>query len=77
MIHTMHQVNDVIVHDGQVTLTELPFKDGEHVRVLLLPTGSLPRLSIQEVRQRLRGKAVWIGDPTEPIIPTEEWDAFK
>ncbi|MFP4395380.1 MAG: hypothetical protein ACLFTI_08965 [Anaerolineales bacterium] len=49
------RVREVIAEDGKVTITNLPYKKGETVEVILLsqPTGTVskPRLTAQKLRQ--------------------------
>lgn len=72
---------------GSVIELEGPteFQDGQLVRVELLeilprpedPTVEGPRLSVAEVQRQLKGTAKWFCDPTDPMIPVDDWDALK
>jgi hypothetical protein len=72
----MHQINDAIVQGGRLTLSNLPFSDGQHVRVLVdeAHTPPLTKMTIQEVRKLLKGGVVRFEMPTEPMIPPEDWE---
>jgi hypothetical protein len=53
----MHTINDIVVKDGQIVLSHLPFPDGQHVRVILTEIGSTStKMTISQVRELLRGK---------------------
>lgn len=75
----MHQINDAIVKGGKVVLSDLPFADGQHVRVVVEETNgaSASRLSIEEVRRLLKGGVARFDDPLEPMIPSESWEMLK
>ena len=52
----MHEINDAIVQGGKIVLSQLPFADGQHVRIIVTETTTADqRLSIQEVRRILQG----------------------
>lgn len=74
----MHRIDDTVVVSGGITLSELPFRDGEHVRVLIdrNETPSVRR-TIDEVNALLAGNGDFFADPSEPVIPIAEWDALK
>jgi hypothetical protein len=73
----MHQINDAVVHAGKIELSNLPFADGQHVRILVTeqPTGDRP--SIQQIRQSLKGCVERFEDPFEPMIPSDQWEMLK
>lgn len=75
----MHQVDDAIVRDGRLTLSNLPFPEGQHVRVIVTETNEAPRTAapIEEVRRLLRGGVERFDDPFEPLVPSEDWEMFK
>jgi hypothetical protein len=54
----MHLSDDAVVQDGKIVLSHLPFAGGQHVRVIVAENSPEPakRLSIQDVRQQLKGK---------------------
>jgi hypothetical protein len=71
----MHKINDVIVQDGKVVLSHLPFHDGQHVQIVVTEVESAsPKLSIAEVRKALQGKVERFVDPTDPMIPDDSWE---
>ncbi len=75
----MVQVQDAIVRGGQIVVDGLPFQDGQHVRVSVTtappqePAGPVKR-SIAEVQRLLAGSVVRFDDPTEPMIPLDDWE---
>jgi hypothetical protein len=73
----MHQIDDAIVQGGQIVLSHLPFADGQRVRVIVSESGAPGYLSIEEVRRQLRGSVERFDDPTEPMIPQENWEMLK
>lgn len=72
----MHEINDAIVENGKLTLTQLPFANGQHVRVIVTEAAS-PRRTINDVRELLRGGVVRFDDPFEPMIPADSWEMLK
>ena len=74
--HTIvHRIDDAIVRDGKLVLTNLPFAEGQHVRVVLAESEPVPaRTTITEVRRLLRGGVEQLDDPTEPMIPMPYFD---
>ena len=76
----MVQVQDAIVRGGQIVVDGLPFQDGQHVRVSVTttapPEGSTGpvKRSIAEVQRLLAGSVVRFDDPTEPMIPLDDWE---
>lgn len=75
----MHRINDAIVKDGTLVLSDLPFADGQHVQVVVAELQSEPikRVSIAEVRAALKGGVERYDDPFEPAIPPETWEMLK
>jgi hypothetical protein len=75
----MYQVDDAIVRGGKIVLSDLPFPEGQHVRVVVaeLNGESAKRLDIQEVRRLLGGSVERFDDPFEPSIPPEDWEMLK
>jgi hypothetical protein len=75
----MHRINDAIVRGGKVVLSDLPFPDGQHVQVIIAETG-VPvgtKVSIDEVRRRLKGGVERFDDPFEPVISPDSWDMLR
>jgi hypothetical protein len=71
----MHKINDIVVKDGQIVLSHLPFRDGEHVHVTVTEAVSPPaRMPISQVRELLRGKVRHFADPADPMIPEDSWE---
>jgi hypothetical protein len=73
----MQEINDVIVHDGTIVLNDLPFVDGQHVRMVVVKEELDERPSIEQVRQVLRGHVERFDDPVQPMIPDETWEMLK
>ena len=75
----MHRIEDAIVQDGKVVLSQLPFPDGQHVRIIVDPTESLPaaRKTIEEIRSILKGGVARFDSPFEPMIPSDDWELLK
>jgi len=75
----MHRINDVVVKDGKLTLSNLPFAEGQHVQVIVSELEALPRerATIGEVRAALRGCVERYDDPFEPAIPIDNWEMLK
>jgi hypothetical protein len=74
----MHEINDVIVQDGKIVLSHLPFADGQHVRVIVAETSEPAlRIPIRKVREILKGGVERFDDPFEPMIPSENWEMLK
>jgi hypothetical protein len=62
-----------------VVLSDLPFADGQRVRVTITETvaSQSPRLSIADVRAQLRGAVERFDDPFEPMISPTDWEMLK
>jgi hypothetical protein len=73
----MHQIDDAIIRDGKLELSNLPFADGQHVRVLMTERPQERPLSIHQIRQMLKGGVERFEDPFEPMIPTDQWEMLK
>jgi hypothetical protein len=76
----MHRINDAIVKDGKLILSNLPFADGEHVRIVVDKAIVLPAAktaSIAQIRKMLKGGVERFDNPCEPMIPTETWEMLK
>lgn len=75
----MHQIDHVIVREGKVVLTGLPFADGQAVTISVAldePSQRASR-SIAEVRQVLKGGVERFDEPCEPMIPPEQWEMLR
>lgn len=73
----MHRFDDIIVQGGKIVISDLPYPDGQHVRVLVATDSPQPRRSIEEVRQLLRGSVSRYDEPFEPMIPADHWEMTK
>jgi hypothetical protein len=75
----MHRINDAIVTGGKLVLSGLPFAEGQHVEVVVaeLPSESMKRNSISDVRSALRGGVERYDDPFEPSIAVDGWEMLK
>jgi hypothetical protein len=76
----MHQIDDAIVRGGRIVLSNLPFADGERVRVIVSggqDAACQKPLSIEEVRRQLRGGVARFDNPFEPMIPGGDWEMLK
>ena len=69
----VHRVEVTLAKDGTLTITNLPFRAGDAVEVLILPRPQ--NLSGQE-RYPLHGKAIQYLNPTDPVAE-EEWTALR
>lgn len=74
----MHEINDAIVNGGKIVLSYLPFADGQHVRIIVAANDE-PRkpISIQKVREILKGGVERFDEPFEPMIPCDDWEMLK
>jgi hypothetical protein len=75
----MLQIEHAIVAGGRVTLVDLPFPDGREVCISVVEAGHDPvkKMSIDEVRQILKGCVTHFEDPFEPMIPLDDWEMLK
>ena len=79
----MHQVNDAVVRGGKIVLSDLPFADGQRVRVVVSESDAaaasqpLPRMSIADVRRQLKDGVERFDDPFGPMIPIDDWEMLK
>lgn len=66
-----HRVEVVLSEDGKLSLDQLPFRAGQTVEVIILPsTGAVP------TAQPLRGSVVRFDRPTEPVAEGD-WGATE
>lgn len=72
----MHRINDAIVRDGKLVLSDLPFSEGQHVRILVEENPQAP-LSIQQVRAMLKGAVIQFDNPFEAMLPVDSWEILK
>ena len=75
----MHQINDAVVMDGKLVLSDLPFAEGQHVRIVVAEADQplTTMVSIHEIRRLLSGGVERFDDPFEPMIPQESWEMLK
>jgi hypothetical protein len=74
----MHEINDAIVRDGKIVVSNLPFADGQHVRVTVTEIAqTAPRLPIHKVRDLLKGGVERFNEPFEPMIPEKHWEMLR
>jgi hypothetical protein len=66
------RVEVILEQDGTLTLKDLPFRAGEKIEVILLPTN--PAVNSNDPYP-LREEPVLYVDPNEPV-ETEEWNAL-
>lgn len=70
-------VSSATVQGGQVTVSGLPFPDGEKVQVQITQMASEKRTTIDQVRQALAGAVERYDDPFEPVLSADSWDMLK
>jgi hypothetical protein len=64
----------IVQQDGGLALKDLPFKEGEHVEVIVLE--SSPKKAPKLHWKDLAGSVLRYDDPTKPVA-VEDWDALK
>ncbi len=62
-----------LVQDGTLILSELPFRAGERVEVILL---ACSRSASESTLDPLRGQPIQYDRPLEPVAP-EDWEAMQ
>jgi hypothetical protein len=67
-----HRIETTVATDGTLTLTNLPFRAGDTVEVLILPR---PQKLRGPERYPLHGKPIQYVNPTDPVAE-EEWAAL-
>jgi hypothetical protein len=73
-----HEINDTIVQGGKIVLSHLLYVDGQHVRIIVAETNEPGmRISIQKLREILKGGVERFEQPFEPMIPSENWEMLK
>lgn len=74
----MHQIDDAVVRGGKLILSDLPFAEGRHVRIVVSEVEApAKRVSILEIRRLLKGGVDWFEDPLVPMIPAGNWEMLK
>lgn len=64
-----HRIETELTQDGTLTLDHLPFRAGEAVEVIVLPSA----ITAPSDRYPLRGTVVDYQRPTEPVSE-QDWD---
>ena len=67
------RIETTIGENGEVRLTNLPFKAGQHVEVIVLPREMRPGVA---EGLPLRGSPVEYDRPSDPVAE-EDWDALR
>jgi hypothetical protein len=67
-----HRIETVMPEDGKLSLDNLPFRAGQAVEVIILPSAGGPAPSPHP----LRGTVLRYDRPTEPVADAE-WDAAQ
>lgn len=70
---SVHRVEATVTKDGTLTLTNLPFRAGDDVEVLILPRS---QKRIGQERYPLHGKPIQYVDPTGPVAQ-DDWAALS
>ena len=68
-----YRVETVVTEDGELRLSHLPFRAGEHVEVIVLKQ---QESTSGAQRYPLRGLPYRYDDPFEPV-GEDEWDALR
>jgi len=66
-----HRIEAVLSEDGKLSLNHLPFRAGQMVEVIVLPTAQTVPANLS-----LRGAVIRYDLPTEPVAEAE-WDALR
>jgi hypothetical protein len=75
----MRESKNAVVHGGKILLSNLPFPDGKHVRVIVEETDQLvaQKIPIKQVRELLKGGVERFDNPFEPMISGEDWETHE
>ena len=68
-----HRTSTTVSGDGSVTVSDLPFSEGEEVEVIVLPRQNPGGGNAD--RMPLRGSVRHYERPFEPAIRADDWDA--
>lgn len=68
-----HRTETTLSEDGVITLRDIPFRRGESVEVIVLPTSTA---AVPGSRFLLRGTPVKLLAPTEPVVEAD-WEAGR
>ena len=66
-----HRIETVLSEDGKLSLDQLPFRAGQSVEVIVLPTAQAVPAA-----HTLRGTVLRYDHPTEPVADAD-WDAVR
>ncbi len=66
-----HRAETTLSEDGVITLRDIPFRHGESVEVIVLPSAAV---AASGARYPLRGAPVTLLAPTEPVGDAD-WEA--
>ncbi len=69
----VHRIETTISQDGTLTITDLPFRAGDAVEVIVLESSLKPS---SPNRYPLRGKPLRYDAPTEPVAEAE-WNVMQ
>lgn len=67
-----HRTEAVLSEDGKLSLDNLPFRAGQAVEVIVLPSGPHPAPGDHP----LKGTVLRYDRPTDPVA-ADDWDALK
>ena len=68
-----YRVKTILQQDGTLTLSDLPFRSGEAVEVIIL---AQPPAAQRQNRYPLRGTPIRYIDPTGPVAQAD-WEAAR
>jgi hypothetical protein len=68
-----HRIETTLQQDGTLTLTQLPFRAGQSVEVIILPQLNSERV---DNAYPLRGTPFSYERPTDPVAE-EDWEALQ
>jgi hypothetical protein len=66
-----HHIQAVLTEDGKLLLDDLPFRAGQAVEVIVLPSARLPH-----PKHTLQGTVLRYDEPTAPVAEND-WDALQ
>lgn len=69
-----HRTETIVQSNGSVTLTNLPFEEGETVQIIVLEAKSKTKT---ENHYPLRGTIYKYENPFESVTPLEDWEVLK
>jgi hypothetical protein len=67
-----HRTETIVQSNGSVTLSNLPFKEGEAVEIIVLEAKAKTKNS-----SSLRGTVIKYDEPFEPAASLEDWEVLK